>query len=667
MNRRDISAGRAFVSLYVKQGGFQRGLENISKRLRSFGATATALGAGIGAAGAAMITPLAAAVSSFVREGSELDKIATQTGATVEQLTQLRFAAEQLNIEPDDLIGGIEELNIRLGETVRDGTGPLAEAFDQLGLDAEQLANTPLPERIGAIGDALAGIQNETTRGFLSDEIFGGDAFKILPLLRQGSQGIADLADEADRLGATRSGEAVNAAAMLGKTFAQVREVAGGLVFEVGSALAPAIQEVAEVVVNVVNNARQWVSENASLVRILGAVALGVMAVGGAIAAVGLAGTALGIVFSGLATIAGGIGAAISLVASPVGLIVAGLAAGAAAWVAFTESGQRAAGLLINGFNDIFGTFQDTIGGIGDALMSGDFALAGEIAMAGLRLAVLQGLDVIANLIGGTWGKAIAGIGKSLLDGDFTKAWNQGLDLLMASWRTLTSWVVDAAANMAKAVVNAWQNAVGSLSKGMLHLASQDSPLGKLMSKVLGVDVAAEIERANKLGTNLDPLAAMKADVDRQINAMADGAKDSIDNYASSFEESAAAARERLGDIGGDGPGSGLGGDIKAAKEDLDRKSAEATRLAEERRRKARERAEDADKIQPPGGGGREASVSGSFSAGAIALLAGGGGPQKQMANDMRKLAAEQKQAIEWAKKTYAVLLDRLKPAVFGN
>ena len=232
-----IKAGEAYVRLGT-MGSLKAGLRKAGRELAGFAANVAKVGAGISAA---LAGAGAASVASFARAGTELHKLSTQTGATVEELSRLQFAAKKLQIDPDDLTGAIEELNIRIGETVRDGIGPAAEAFQQLGLDANELARLPVAERLKAISAALAGIGNNTKRGFLADEIFGGDAFKILPLIRQGAEGIGALADEADRLGATvTTSQAASAAELMG-LWENVKAAIGGVIKVVGSELTPVL------------------------------------------------------------------------------------------------------------------------------------------------------------------------------------------------------------------------------------------------------------------------------------------------------------------------------------------------------------------------------------------------------------------------------------------
>ena len=231
-----VKAGAAYVVIGVRDQ-LSKELGAIRKRLMQFAAGA----AGIAAAGAAAASAVAtASVGAFAKTGSELNKLSKQTGHSVEELSKLKFMAEQTGVEFDDVGGAVEEFNIRMGETVRDGVGPMHDAFQALGLDANELANMPIDQAIGRIGDALNKLP-KGERGFLADEIFGGDAFKIMGLLREGSDGLGEMADKAKELGLVMSNESASAGAELAATFRELQQRITGVMLAIGEKLAPVL------------------------------------------------------------------------------------------------------------------------------------------------------------------------------------------------------------------------------------------------------------------------------------------------------------------------------------------------------------------------------------------------------------------------------------------
>jgi hypothetical protein len=137
----------------------------------------------------------------------------------------------------------------------------------------------------------------------------------------------------------------------------------------------------------------RWIRNNQQLVRTVGLVGVGLVAVGTTLAAIGG-----GLVV--VATVMGSIATLAAAVLSPVGLIVvavvaigAALAAAVIYWVRFTASGQRAFAALVHAFRPLAKTLQTAFGGILDAIRGGNIELAFRVMTTGLKLLWLQFID----------------------------------------------------------------------------------------------------------------------------------------------------------------------------------------------------------------------------------------------------------------------------------
>lgn len=216
-------------------------LRNLTARMKQFGKAAAKVGAGAVVTAAAVLGKMA---TQGFRATASIAKLDDQTGETAEQISALRFAANKFGIDTEDVQGAIEELNIRLGETIRDGMGPAAEAFKTLGLDAERLAELPVSERIGKIGDALNNV-SKSKRPFLADEIFGGDAFKVIQLINKGSEGLRELRKQADQVGAIVSGRGAEKVQDAARAIREMKASFGGLGRQIAIAVSPAVEATA--------------------------------------------------------------------------------------------------------------------------------------------------------------------------------------------------------------------------------------------------------------------------------------------------------------------------------------------------------------------------------------------------------------------------------------
>ena len=380
-----IKAGKAFISIEaVDKTGMI--LKRVSKNFREVGAKMTGMGLGLTKTFGGIAGALTGAVTHFSKTGSAFAKISKQTGASVAHVSKLAGAAKELGIDTDDVVGSMEELNIRLGEAVQDGTGPLAEQFKKLGIDAKQFSKLPITEQYAQLADVLAGIENPAERQFVADELFGGDAFKILPLLEQG--GAALNKQLAEIKGWTEKD--ASAAALLSKTWHKLTATFWRVVDTVGSALAPMFQKLLDTAVPLLQWVADWVSKNKQLVRMVFLGATAMVGLGGAIAG-------LGVVISTVGTILGGLATAFSLLTSPIGLIIAGLAGATAAFLAFTDTGKELRKSLASSFLGMVDTVKTSIGAMSRALAAGNFVLAGKIAWATLKLIWFQGTQALMD------------------------------------------------------------------------------------------------------------------------------------------------------------------------------------------------------------------------------------------------------------------------------
>ena len=643
--KKDISAGRAFVELYVKGGLLEKGLRSASARLQSWGKSAAMAGGAMTAAGAAILAPIAAAASSFAATGDDLHKMAARTGASVEALSELGFAMEQSGSDSAMLEKGLFGLSRAYFDLERGGAAS-KDAFGAIGVSLDQLASRNPEQQLELIADGLAGVEDVAKRGAIAQQLLGRAGRQMLPMLADGAEGMRKMRQEARDLGLTKTDEQAQLAADVTDAINRVRKAMGAAVFEIGGALAPAILEGLEAFKTIAVAAGKWVKENKQLVITLAGIGAGLVAAGTAVTVVGMALVGMGLALSAIATIVGAIGGAIGFVLSPLGLLVGGFAAAVAAWARFTESGQATVAAIRETFGQMLETGREAVAGIADALMAGDLALAGEIAIAGLRLMVMQGLLALSDLVGGQWGDTVASVGNSLLNGDVQGAWKAGIEGLSAAWKAFAAYVVDVMAKVAKSVVAIWSKAVGGLAKGMLTVASKDNLAGKIMSKILGVDVRAEMEKAKKLNAQLgisgDPLQDAFRSVDQQMDGMKDQADSYLDDMVLSFEEAAAEASKAAAAAAG--PGSeALREALEAEAARFDELTAKAKAAGDKRRA---ELAAAAGIPDGEGGGAALAATTtaGSFSGAALGLL-GGGGPVERMADDIRAARKLQERA----------------------
>ena len=126
-----------------------------------------------------------------------------------------------------------------------------AEAFETIGV-ATQDAEGNFRSQEAVMNDtilALAGMNDETQRNALAQEIFGNQYTEILPLLNQGTDALEGQKNAAHELGLVIDGEAITAGAALGDTMADIKDSLGMVVTDIAIQLMPVIQQLCDFII----------------------------------------------------------------------------------------------------------------------------------------------------------------------------------------------------------------------------------------------------------------------------------------------------------------------------------------------------------------------------------------------------------------------------------
>lgn len=239
------------AQLTATAAGFSSTFASAGSTVKSFGSTVAGVASGLAvydiAKGA--ISGIYANTVGLVKSQMEaIDataKLSDTLGIETAELSRLQYAASYAGASNEDLAGGLAKMNRNLAEAAT-GSGPAADAMTALGLNAQQLLNTPADQRIGLIADALNGVANPAQRAALAQDVFGKGAVGLMPLLSEGSAGLKRYGEEADKLG--YSFDRVDAAQieMANDAIQKVKNVLVAVGTQLAIKLAPFIQTVAD-------------------------------------------------------------------------------------------------------------------------------------------------------------------------------------------------------------------------------------------------------------------------------------------------------------------------------------------------------------------------------------------------------------------------------------
>lgn len=204
--------------------------------------------------------------------------------------------------------------------------------------------------------------------------------------------------------------------------------------------------------------------------------------------------TTLPLVVSSVGAVASGL---LSLV-TPFGLVAAAIGGGIFLWTRYSETGKAALGSVLSFLAPFVATFKQTFAGLRDAIATGDWELAGQIAMAGLKLGLLQGVTALSEAVGGAMGDFIGSVGTDLASGDLASAWGTTLMGLQSLWAGFTEGITALFTQAMRLITDAWEGTTGKISDWILESAGEGGILGAIGLAGTGVDMVAEKEKAKR-------------------------------------------------------------------------------------------------------------------------------------------------------------------------
>lgn len=218
------SLGQLTLDLIVKIGAFVSGmtaaeraadksLSAIEKRAYKFGQVVgqgLKVAAGVAVAG---VAALAASLQVTINGLDELSKSAQKVGITTEELSKLAYAGELADVSLETLVGSLGKLT-KAQAAALDTSSKQARVFEALGIAVKD-AEGNLRSSSDVLGDfaekfqQLGGSPEAIAAGF---QIFGKSFQELIPLLKDGREGIEGAADELERFGGVISTETGQAA-----------------------------------------------------------------------------------------------------------------------------------------------------------------------------------------------------------------------------------------------------------------------------------------------------------------------------------------------------------------------------------------------------------------------------------------------------------------------
>jgi len=645
---KNVRGGGVYVEIFTKDGRFVKGLRNAGKKMKAFGGGIAKAGAGVAAAGVAMLAPFGLALKVFKQYGDQLDKMSARTGLSVAALSQLTFAMEQGGGTAEELEKALTGMS-RFLLTLSQGSSTATDVMDRLGVSMADLAGLNAEQKFELLAEKIAGIEDPTERAGVALALFGKAGAKMLPMI----ENMAELRAEADRLGLTMDEETTTAAAAFADALNKLSRIFKATMTRIGAAIAGPLTAMIELWADNGKAIADFLKDNKALIQIVAAVGVGIVVLGGALMTAGFAVMGLGAAFGVAASVMTFFGGVLAALFSPFVLVAVAIGGVIAAIVSMTDITSSATTAVSSAWatgtaavRGFFGELGESIGLAVQLLQNGNISGAAKVLWAGLKITWLKGIAAITQ----PWLEWK----KAFLETAFS-AWYGLQSFLSTAWSAMqTGWNA-----FSFALVDTFDAVTSNMAQGFMWFVSK--VMGGIASVLRFIGMT---DTANALQSTADSWAeSQKAEAD----ARAGRQKQRLDEAArkqNEIDAEAAAGLQRISDAR-DAAMDGLEIDnsaITAAEEEYAAARGEfaaATQAARDElgASKADDEKKDVEKAAAAGAGAfdaKGAAAAGTFSAATAARGGLFGGPVEKMADGITTLVKTAKQQLKETKKATA-------------
>lgn len=249
-----------FATLTLDNSDYEKKLDQSQKSASSFsskigtafktGVRAVAgFATGVVAAGAAV----AALAVNFINAGSEIDDNAQKLGLSTEAYQYWSLVLQRAGTDASNLSVAIRNMST-FTQQLAEGNGDALLTLQKLGIGYEDFMNMNTEEQLYTIVEALQGMESQTDKTAIAQEIFGNRVYQeLLPLLNMQQGSLEDLRKEFEDLGLILSDNTIKNISAVGDKIDNFINTIKTLGLMIGAELLPEIQLITEGLIGLAN------------------------------------------------------------------------------------------------------------------------------------------------------------------------------------------------------------------------------------------------------------------------------------------------------------------------------------------------------------------------------------------------------------------------------
>lgn len=236
--------------------------------------------AAVGAAAVAATKKIWDLGVSVINTADSIAKTSKQLGINAEAYQEFAWAVGLGGASEQDLSSGLQQLNKQM-EAAQNGNAKAAKAFKSLGISMDEVKSMNTEEMFVRISDALAGVEDSTSKAKTMSDLFGGSSAKLTEAIKGGSAALEEMRKEARESGYVLSNEDLARAEEASDNFSRAQMQLKGVMNTIGVEVMPTINEVLTEFVQLMRDNKDDIKKFAAVLadgfRIAGKVMIGVM------------------------------------------------------------------------------------------------------------------------------------------------------------------------------------------------------------------------------------------------------------------------------------------------------------------------------------------------------------------------------------------------------
>ncbi|ALX12445.1 hypothetical protein P350_13295 [Burkholderia cepacia JBK9] len=256
----------------------------LGKIMTPVGLAVTGVTLAIGASAAAAIH----AAEALAQYGDSVTRLHQQTGVSTDEIQKFTYAMTVVSGSGKDAGVALDSLAKNIGRA-QQGAGRTLGDFAALGISMKDLKSLSFDEVLGKIADKFSQTADDANKYTVAQQLFGGAAKDMIPLLDRGSAGLAELGVQAQNVGAVLDRETIAKMYELDEELNTIHANFDAVSMQAKSTLVPTLLSISTEFAHI--------SEKGEIMNTFFEVAKGVM-VGAAVAGTVVAGTLDGIITS---------------------------------------------------------------------------------------------------------------------------------------------------------------------------------------------------------------------------------------------------------------------------------------------------------------------------------------------------------------------------------